>query len=73
MKYILWTALNRSGYGRVAGSCEHGHERMSSIESREFLTWQKIPKKDYGPWKYLIEMSGETEIDGKVCSSVFSK
>jgi hypothetical protein len=29
-----------SGYGPVAGSCEHGYETLGSIKGEEFLDYQ---------------------------------
>jgi hypothetical protein len=41
----------------MAGFCEHGDERSSSIEGREFLDWlsdYELLKKDSAPWSKII-------------------
>jgi len=33
----VWTRFICSGYGQVAGSCEHGNEHSASVNDREVL------------------------------------
>jgi hypothetical protein len=47
-----WLDLYGSGYGPVAGSCEHNNDLSGSIKGGEFLDWLSedwLPKKDSVP------------------------
>jgi hypothetical protein len=43
-KYDKWSRLDlsRSGYGLVAGSCEHGDEPLGSTKDEEFLDQLRV-------------------------------